>query len=70
VIGFYSLTNIYFSLKIALKKKNIKYLFIMPILFASLHTGYGFGSIWGLLKMLTLKSSGEGDENETKRAKN
>jgi len=52
VIGLYSLTNIYFSLKIALRKKNIKYLFIMPILFLSLHLGYGLGSICGVTKLL------------------
>ena len=52
VIGLYSLTNIYFSLKIALRKKNIKYLFIMPIIFLSLHLGYGLGSIVGAIKLL------------------
>ncbi len=52
IVGLYFLTNIYFSLKIALKKKNIKYLFMMPIVFASLHTGYGLGSIWGAIKLL------------------
>ena len=55
VIGSYSLTNIYFSIKIALKKKNIKYLFMMPFLFLSLHLGYGLGSIWGAIKLLVLK---------------
>jgi len=52
ITGSYSLTNIYFSIKIALRKKNIKYLFIMPIIFLSLHLGYGLGSIVGAIKLL------------------
>ena len=52
IIGLYLLTNLYFSLKVALKKKNIKYLIVMPILFAALHFGYGFGSIWGAIRLL------------------
>ena len=52
IVGLYFLTNIYFSIKIALRKKNIKYLFIMPIIFLSLHLGYGLGSIVGAIKLL------------------
>ncbi len=52
IIGLHFLANIYFSLRIALKKKNIKYLAAMPLLFASLHFGYGFGSIWGVVRFL------------------
>ena len=52
ITGSYSLTNIYFSIKIALRKKNIKYLFIMPIIFLSLHLGYGFGSVCGAIRLL------------------
>ena len=51
IVGSYTLANLYFSLKIALRKKNIKYLFMMPILFAALHLGYGFGSICGAIKL-------------------
>lgn len=49
IVGFYSLTNLYFSFKIALRKKNIKYLVVIPVLFAALHIGYGLGSAWGLI---------------------
>ena len=52
IVGLYSLINIYFSIKIALKKRNIKYLFTIPFLFAALHLGYGLGSIWGAIKLL------------------
>lgn len=52
ILGSYSLANIYFSVETAIRKKNFRYLFIMPVIFASLHIGYGLGSIWGLLKVL------------------
>jgi len=52
IIGLYLLTNLYFSVKIALRKKNIKYLVTMLLLFALLHFGYGFGSICGAVRLL------------------
>ncbi len=55
IVGSYSLINICFSLKIALRKKNVKYLFTIPIIFASLHIGYGLGSIWGVVKLVGRK---------------
>ena len=55
IIGSYFLVNIYFSTKIFIKKRNLIYLFIMPIIFASLHMGYGLGSMWGVLKIIVSK---------------
>jgi len=52
IFVFYFLTNFYFSTKIALKKKDRRYLFIMPVTFAALHIGYGLGSVWGVIKLL------------------
>jgi len=49
-IGTYLLLNIYFSAKIAIKEKDFRYLFVMPLIFAARHFGYGFGSLWGLIK--------------------
>lgn len=49
----YILTNFYFSTKIALKKGDWRYLFIMPVIFAALHIGYGLGSLWGVLRVIT-----------------
>jgi len=43
----------YLSLKIALKEKDIRLFFIMPIVFAVRHFGYGFGSLWGVIKLMT-----------------
>jgi len=51
IMGLYALTNLYFSLKVALKKKSIKYLFVTPILFTCLHLGYGLGSVWGGVRL-------------------
>ena len=56
VIGSsYSLCNLFFSAKVALKEKDLRYLFVMPVIFAALHIGYGLGSVWGLIKCLGSK---------------
>ena len=51
IIGLYLMANLYFSAKIAYNKKDIKYLFLMPITFICRHFGYGLGSAWGLIKL-------------------
>ncbi len=48
----YFLTALYFSLRIAIRENDLRFLFLMPIAFFSRHFGYGFGSIWGLVKLL------------------
>lgn len=48
----YLLFTMYFSIQIALNQKDLKYLFLMPIVFANRHISYGLGSIYGLLKVL------------------
>lgn len=50
ILSFYFLVSLYFSIKIAEKEKNFGYLFLMPIIFASRHFGYGFGSFLGFIK--------------------
>jgi len=52
IAGSYTLANIYFSFKITTKEKDFRYLFVMPIIFASLHIVYGLGSLWGLLRVV------------------
>ncbi len=52
IIGSYLLSNIYFSVRTALNKKDIIYFFIMPVIFGSLHITYGLGSLWGLMKVV------------------
>ena len=54
-IGLYFLINIYFSVKIALKQRDLRYFFILPFVFASRHIGYGLGSIFGFIKLFFKK---------------
>jgi len=58
IIGLYIMANFYFSSKIAIKEKNLKYLFLMPIAFGSRHFGYGLGSLWGFIKLVVSKLKG------------
>ncbi len=53
IIGAYLLTSAYFSFRIMTKEKDFKYLLIMPITFANRHIAYGFGSLFGLFKLIT-----------------
>ena len=56
MVGLYVLTNLYFSIRISLKEKDIKLLFILPLIFTIRHIGYGLGSIFGLLKIIWKKT--------------
>lgn len=47
----YCIANLFFSLKISLKK-GIKFFLPLILTFATLHFSYGLGSIWGVLKLL------------------
>ena len=49
---FYLAANFYFSWKISIREKNPRYIFLMPLVFACRHFGYGFGSIWGLVRIV------------------
>lgn len=48
----YILLSLFFSIQIAIKEKDFRYLFLMPIAFACRHFGYGLGSIFGLIKLI------------------
>lgn len=50
IVGVYLLSNLIFSFIIAFREKNIGYMFVVPVLFALLHVGYGLGSLWGLIR--------------------
>lgn len=45
----YLFVAIYLSLQIAFQQRDFRYLFLMPIVFANRHLGYGLGSFSGLL---------------------
>jgi glycosyltransferase involved in cell wall biosynthesis len=51
-IWLYLLLSFYFSVKIAWREKDIRYFFVMPIVFATRHFGYGLGSLFGLIKLI------------------
>lgn len=52
ILLFYLFISIFFAFEIAENKKNLKYMFLMPIAFACRHFGYGAGSIFGFIKLL------------------
>ncbi len=52
-IWFYFLFSLFFSVQIAFQEKNFKLFFLMPIAFFCRHFGYGFGSLWGLVKIFS-----------------
>lgn len=43
--------SLFFSLEIAIKEKDIRLFFVMPLAFAARHMSYGLGSILGLIKI-------------------
>jgi len=48
----YLLISLFFSFKLALREKDVRLFFLMPIAFFCRHFGYGLGSLWGLIKLL------------------
>lgn len=55
VIALYASVSIYSSARIAAAKKNIGFLFLMPVIFITLHVLYGMGTFYGGLKVLASK---------------
>ena len=48
----YIFVSLYFSFKIAIKEKDLRLFFVMPIVFFVRHFGYGIGSLWGIVKLI------------------
>jgi len=44
--------SLFFSAQIAFCEKDPRLFFVMPLIFATRHFGYGLGSIWGLVKII------------------
>lgn len=53
IIIIYLLASFCFSFKFAIKEMSPAYFIFLPIAFAIRHIGYGLGSLWGLIKLLT-----------------
>jgi len=51
IILLYLAVNLYFSFSVSLKEKDLRYFFILPLVFAVRHFGYGLGSLLGLIKI-------------------
>ncbi|KPJ55433.1 hypothetical protein AMJ47_00240 [Parcubacteria bacterium DG_72] len=56
----YFLANLYFSLRIFFREKDVKLLIFVPLVFIVRHIGYGLGSIWGFLTIWKLKVEASG----------
>ena len=42
------------SVQAAWKERSVALVFLMPLVFASLHLAYGMGSVWGCVRLLAL----------------
>lgn len=51
----YVLLSFFFSLRVALRLRNLRLLFVMPFIFGLLHIGYGLGSFVGLAKAFWIR---------------
>ena len=50
----YLLANLMASLHVAIRERSWRYAGLMPVAFASLHFSYGAGSLWGVIRLLTI----------------
>jgi predicted exporter len=55
VAGSYVAAALTASARLAFREKDFRYFLLMPFTFASLHIGYGLGSLWGVCKVLVNK---------------
>jgi cellulose synthase/poly-beta-1,6-N-acetylglucosamine synthase-like glycosyltransferase len=51
----YAAVNLAASLQVALARRHLEYLALLPVAFASLHLAYGLGSAWGLIELMGRK---------------
>jgi len=58
VLGSYCLVNAGFSTAVAIREKDARLIFAMPVAFGALHIGYGLGSLIGLARFITMKLGG------------
>lgn len=52
VLSLYVAASLAVSAQIAFKERDLRDLFMMPVVFAALHFAYGIGSLWGLVRVL------------------
>ncbi|RIK57195.1 MAG: hypothetical protein DCC63_15020 [Nitrospira sp.] len=56
ILNAYGVVSLAVSLRVALRERSVSRLFVMPLVFATLHVGYGLGSLWGLARLVGLPS--------------
>ena len=49
----YAVSNLVASSQISWRRRDFRYLVVMPLVFVVLHVSYGLGSVWGSIKLLT-----------------
>jgi len=54
IAGLYGLVNVAASLHAARRERSMALAFLLPLVFVTLHVGYGLGSLWGLVRLLGL----------------
>lgn len=55
IFAVYGLVVLAASIQIAWRKRQARYCFVMPVVFGILHTAYGLGSLWGIVRLLGLQ---------------
>ena len=54
IAGSYTLSAVAAASQIMAKEKDMRYLIVMPFMFAGLHLNYGLGSLWGVAQATAL----------------
>jgi len=52
-LGAYTMASLAAASHIAWRERDLRYAAIMPFVFGLLHFGYGIGSLWGLIELMT-----------------
>ncbi len=60
LLGTYGLGMLLATFQCAARARSFKLLWLLPLVFAGLHFGYGAGSLWGALRVLGLRFTGSG----------
>lgn len=55
ILGTYGFVSLAVSIKIARRQRQARYGLVMPAVFGILHTAYGLGSLWGIIRLLSMQ---------------
>jgi hypothetical protein len=54
IAGLYVLVNLAASLHAAWRERSLALGLLLPLVFVTLHVGYGLGSLWGVVRLVGL----------------